>query len=69
VTFPGGDVFIFAQSQTYWGAQWGLDVKGANGWTVGVKGFYSASSDTNFVGGSAYVKIPFDAMPFVAARY
>jgi hypothetical protein len=69
VMFPGGDLFVFTQSQTYWGAQLGLDAKGANGWTVGVKGFYSTSSDTNFVGGSAYIKIPFDGMPFVAARY
>ena len=66
---PGGDVFTLMQSPTYWGGEWGLDVTGAKGLTVGAKGYYTASSDTNILGGSVYVKIPFSALPLVAARY
>jgi hypothetical protein len=68
-TFVGGDVFSLQEAQTFWGGQWGLDVYGASGWTVGVKGFYTASADTTIVGGSAYFKIPFNSMPFAAAKY
>jgi hypothetical protein len=45
----------------------GLDVKAANGWTVGVNGFYAHTSDTEVVGGRAYVRVPFG--PTVVARY
>jgi hypothetical protein len=69
VAFPGGDLISTAVAQTFWGTELGLDVRQANGWTVGVKGFYMASADTNIVGGAAYIKIPFDALPFAAKKY
>jgi hypothetical protein len=55
---PGGDLISLQEAQTFWGGQWGLDVRGPSGWTVGAKGFYSASSDTNITGGRVYAKIP-----------
>lgn len=66
--FPGGDTVWFTQALTYWGVRGGLEVTGATGLTVGVKGFYAASSDTQIAGGAAYIRIPFNATPF-AARY
>jgi hypothetical protein len=66
---PGGDVIGLQTAQTFWGAQAGLDVRGGNGWTVGVKGFYRASSDTTTAGGSAYIKIPLYPVQAVSARY
>jgi outer membrane autotransporter protein len=72
--FPGqvalatGDAVSFADATTFVGAKLGLDVKMANGWTVGANGFYDHSSDTEIVGGTAYVKIPF-AETAVSARY
>jgi len=68
VALAGGDAVNFADGTTFVGAQAGLDVRTANGWTVGVNGFYSRSSDTEVVGGRAYVKIPFGPST-VAARY
>jgi hypothetical protein len=68
-TFVGGDVLSLQQAETFWGGQWGLDVYGANGWTAGVKGFYTASADITIAGGSAYIKIPFNSLPFVATKY
>ena len=67
----GGDLVGLQAAQTFWGTQLGLDVRGPNGWTVGVKGFYSASADTNIIGGNAYVKIPLTYGPTsaLAARY
>jgi hypothetical protein len=72
--FPGqlalatGDVVTFDDATTFVGAKAGLDVKMSNGWTVGANGFYDHSSDTEIVGGKAYVKIPFGATD-VSARY
>jgi hypothetical protein len=72
--FPGqlglatGDAVSFADATTFVGAKAGLDVKMSNGWTVGANGFYDHSSDTDIVGGKAYVKIPFGATD-VSARY
>lgn len=68
VALVGGDAVRFADGTTFVGAQAGLDVKAANGWTVGVNGFYAHSSDTDVAGGRAYVKIPFGPAA-VAARY
>ena len=68
VALAGGDAVSFSDGTTFVGAQLGLDVRAANGWTVGVNGFYSHSSDTDIAGGRAYVKIPFGPVP-VAARY
>jgi hypothetical protein len=72
--FPGqlalatGDAVSFADATTVVGAKAGLDVTTSNGWTVGANGFYEHSSDTEIVGGKAYVKIPFGATA-VTARY
>ena len=72
--FPGqvglatGDAVSFADATTFVGAKLGLDVKMGNGWIVGANGFYDHSSDTEIVGGKAYVKIPFGETA-VSARY
>jgi hypothetical protein len=72
--FPGqvalatGDAVTFDDATTFVGAKAGFDVKMTNGWTVGANGFYDHSSDTDIVGGKAYVKIPFGATD-VSARY
>jgi hypothetical protein len=63
-----GDTVSFADGTTVVGAQLGLDVRAANGWTVGVNGFYSHTSDTDVTGGRAYVRIPFGPTA-VVARY
>jgi Autotransporter beta-domain len=68
VALAGGDAVNFADGTTFVGAQAGLDVKARNGWIVGVNGFYSRSSDTEVVGGRAYVRIPFGPAA-VVARY
>jgi hypothetical protein len=68
VALAGGDAVNFEDGTTFVGAQAGLDVRTANGWTVGVNGFYSHSSDTDFTGGRVYVRIPFGPAT-VAARY
>lgn len=68
VALAGGDAVNFADATTVLGAQVGLDVKAANGWTVGVNGFYARSSDTEVVGGRAYVRVPFGPTA-VVARY
>jgi hypothetical protein len=69
VAVPGGDLASVQEAQTFLGARWGLDARGPGGWIVGAKGFYSASSDTNTIGGMAYVTIPFNYTPTVASRY
>jgi hypothetical protein len=72
--FPGqialatGDAVSFADATTFVGAKLGLDVKMSNGWIVGANGFYEHSSDTEIVGGRAYVKIPLGPTT-VTARY
>jgi hypothetical protein len=72
--FPGqlvlatGDVVTFDDATTFVGAKVGLDVTARNGWTVGVNGFYDRSSDTEIIGGRAYVKIPLGPT-LVTARY
>jgi hypothetical protein len=68
VALAGGDAVSFSDGTTFVGAQAGFDVRAANGWIVGVNGFYSHSSDTDITGGRAYVRIPFGPVP-VAARY
>jgi hypothetical protein len=64
----GGDTVSFADGTTAVSAQVGLDVRAANGWIVGVNGFYLHTSDTEVTGGRAYVKVPFGPAT-VAARY
>jgi len=72
--FPGqialatGDAVSFADATTFVGAKLGLDVKMSNGWVVGANGFYDHSSDTEIVGGRAYVKIPLGPTA-ITARY
>ena len=68
VALATGDVVSFSQATSFVGAQVGLDVKARNGWLVGVNCFYSRSSDTEVVGGRAFVKIPLGPTT-VAARY
>jgi hypothetical protein len=58
----------FDDATTFYGAKAGFDVKMTNGWIVGANGFYDHSSDTDIVGGKAYVKILFGATA-VSARY
>ena len=67
--FPIGDLQTFLPASTFWTGELGLDVQNDAGVTVGIKGFYMASSDTviKYVGAS--VKIPLDFAPRVAARY
>ena len=67
----GGDLLSLQEAQTFLGTELGIDVHGPNGWTVGAKGFYQASTDTNIVGGRAFIKIPLDYSPKPAwgARY
>lgn len=69
LTIPGIDVFSVQPAQTFGGAEFGVVGYGPGGWTVGVKGFYLASADTNIAGGSVTVKIPFNYMPTGAPRY
>jgi hypothetical protein len=68
VALAGGDAVNFSDATTFVGGQIGLDVKTANGWTVGANGFYSHSSDTEIAGGKVYVKVPFGPAT-VVARY
>jgi hypothetical protein len=55
LTLATGDAVTFADATTFAGATLGLDVKTSYGWIVGVNGFYDRSSDTEIVGGKAYV--------------
>jgi len=69
--FVGGDVFSFQEAKTFWGTELGLNVQGPFGLTIGAKGFYQASADISFVGGTAYVKVPlnYTPKPAFASRY
>jgi len=62
-----GDVVSLQEAKTFGGAELGLNASGTGGWTVGVKGFYQASADTNIAGGSVSLKIPFNSTG--ASRY
>jgi hypothetical protein len=66
---PSGDVFSVHPAQTFGGAELGLEARGANGWTINGKAFYQASADTNIVGGSISLKIPFNYKTAAAPRY
>ena len=66
---PTGDVVGLSQAQTFGGGELGLDARVPNGWTIGAKGFYTASADTNIAGGTAYVRIPLNYTPLPASRY
>ena len=64
-----GDLVSLQEAKTFGGVELGLNASGVGGWTVGVKGFYRASADTNITGGSLALKIPFNYTPTAAARY
>ena len=66
---PTGDVQTFSPAPTFWTGELGLDLLNDAGWTVGIKGFYMASSDTIIRYAGAYLKIPFNFAPLVATRY
>ena len=66
---PSGDLLSIQMAKTFAGAELGVEARGPGGWTFGVRGFYTASSDTNIVGGQLTIKIPFSFAPAVAARY
>ena len=68
LAFATADAVTFNDATTYYGAKVGLDVTASNGWTVGVNGYYDRSSDTEIIGGRAYVKIPLGPT-IVSARY
>jgi hypothetical protein len=55
---PGGDVVNLSQAQTFGGGELGLEARTGGGWTMGVKGFAVASSDTTIAGGSGFIRIP-----------
>jgi hypothetical protein len=55
---PTGDSLSFQQALTFSGVELGLDTRAPNGWMLGLKGFYQASTDVNLAGGAAYLKIP-----------
>ena len=61
------DTLSFNDATTFWGGRLGIDARTRNGWTIGVSGFYNASSDTKIVGGTAFLKIPLDLL--MSARY
>jgi hypothetical protein len=65
----GGDLISLQEAKTFGGAQLGIDARGPGGWTVGIKGFYTASADTSIIGGNAYVKMPLNYTPLAAPRY
>jgi hypothetical protein len=62
------DTIFFGQSNTYWGAQVGVNLINRAAIQAGVSGFYSASADTSIVGGNAFVRIPFYADAFPAGN-
>lgn len=66
---PSGDLVNLELARTFAGAELGVDAHGPGGWTVGVRGFFTASADTNIIGGNIFVKIPFNYTPTVASRY
>lgn len=68
-TVAGGDLANLQADKTFGGAELGINASGLAGWTIGVKGFYQASADTNIAGGSITLKIPFNYLHTAASRY
>lgn len=60
------DTYYFDQATTFWGVQAGLNIIDRGGVTAGVSAFYTASADTEIVGGNVFVKIPFYGDPHSA---
>lgn len=69
VALAGGDLLSVQAARTFGGAELGVAARGSGGWTVDVKGFYEASTDTTITGGSVTLKIPFNYTATVASRY
>jgi hypothetical protein len=63
----GADTLFFAQSNTFWGVEAGLDILNRGSARFGAKAFYQSSSDTHTTGGSLFVKIPLWEPPAVAS--
>jgi hypothetical protein len=62
------DTFNFAQDNTFWGVEAGLDILSRGSAKFGVKTFYQSSSDTHTAGGTLFVKIPLWEPAQVAAK-
>jgi opacity protein-like surface antigen len=54
------DTLIFSPSNTFWGAEAGLDLLDIRNSKFGIRGFYQASADTQTFGGNLYLRIPFE---------
>jgi hypothetical protein len=54
------DTLFIDQSNTFWGVQTGVNIINRGGVRAGLSASYTASADTNIVGGSVFLKIPFD---------
>jgi len=54
------DTLIFSPATTFWGAEAGLDLLTRGNSKFGIKAFYQASADTQSVGGTAFLRIPFE---------
>lgn len=61
------DTYNFAQGNTFWGVEGGLNLLTRGSATFGAKAFYQSSSDTHTTGGSLFVKIPLWEPPATAA--
>jgi hypothetical protein len=68
VALPTGDSVRFGDGTTQLGAQLGVDARAANGWTVGVNGFYTHTTTAEVTGGRAFLRIPIGPSA-VVARY
>jgi hypothetical protein len=53
------DTLLISQSNTFWGAELGLDTVFRGSATFGAKTYYLSSADTHTVGGVMFLKIPF----------
>jgi hypothetical protein len=56
---PNGNASTLLPAPTFWTAELGVELHNDGGWTAGVKGFYSASSDTVVKYAGAYLKASF----------
>jgi hypothetical protein len=52
------DTLNFAQSNTFWGVEGGLDTLFRGSARFGIKTFYQTSADTQIIGGNVFLKIP-----------
>jgi hypothetical protein len=66
---PTGDVQTYLPAPTFWIGELGLDVQNNAGWSVGVKGYYMASSDTTVRYIGAHLTIPLDFLPLASTGH